>query len=105
MYIFAMIQNCILQVSGQEVQMADLGKEQVLGSSQEVSRLFGSTGYLQCPKKVTYRMLLRLSYQYPAPLVSGNCCFWSFLTKTKQDQALPSHVHGKICPHSTQFWL
>ena len=22
--------------------------------------------------------------------------FWSFLTKTKQDQALPSHVHGKI---------
>ena len=62
MYIFAMI-HCILQVSGQEVQMADLGKEQVLGSSQEVGRLFGSTGYLQRPKKVTYRMLLRLSYQ------------------------------------------
>ena len=62
MYIFAMIQNGILQVSGQEVQMADLGKEQVLGSSQEVGRLFGSTGYLQCPKK-THRMLLRLSYQ------------------------------------------
>ena len=31
--------------------------------------------------------------------------FWSFLTKTKQDQAPPSHVHGKIWPHSTQFWL
>ena len=31
--------------------------------------------------------------------------FWSFLTKTKQDQALPSHVHGKIWPHSAQFWL
>ena len=44
--IFAMIQTCILQVSGQEVRMADLGEDQVLGSSQEVSRLFGSTGYL-----------------------------------------------------------
>ena len=31
--------------------------------------------------------------------------FWSFLTKTKQDQATPSHVHGKIWPHSTQFRL
>ena len=31
--------------------------------------------------------------------------FWSFLTKTRQDQELPSHVHGKIQPHSTQFWL
>ena len=31
--------------------------------------------------------------------------FWSFLIKTKQDQALPSHIHGKIWPHSIQFWL
>ena len=33
--------------------------------------------------------------------------FWSFLTKTKQDQAPPSHVNGKIYSHrhSTQFWL
>ena len=31
--------------------------------------------------------------------------FQSFLTKTWQDQVLPSHVHGKIQPHSTQFWL
>ena len=23
----------------------------------------------------------------------------------KQDQALPNHVHGKIWPRSTQFWL
>ena len=30
--------------------------------------------------------------------------FWSLLTKTKQDQVLPSHVHGKTWPHSTQFW-
>ena len=38
--------------------------------------------------------------------VSGNC-FWSFLTKTRLDQALQSHAHGKIWPHSlsTQFWL
>ena len=50
MYIFAMIQNGILQVSGQEVQMADLGKEQVVGSSQEVSRLFGVTGHLVSKK-------------------------------------------------------
>ena len=50
MYIFAMIQNGILQVSGQEVQMADLGKEQVVGSSQEVSRLFGVTVHLVSKK-------------------------------------------------------
>ena len=31
--------------------------------------------------------------------------FWSFPTKTKQDQALPSHVHGKVWPHSAQFRL
>ena len=31
--------------------------------------------------------------------------FWLFLTKTKQDQALPSHVYGKIWPHIAQFWL
>ena len=37
-------------------------------------------------------MLIRLSYQKPAPLVSGNCCFWSFLTKIKQDQALQGYI-------------
>ena len=37
--------------------------------------------------------------------VSANYFVWSFLTKTMQDQALPSHVNGKICPRSTQFWL
>ena len=26
-------------------------------------------------------------------------------SKSSQCQALPSHVHGKIWPHSTQFWL
>ena len=29
--------------------------------------------------------------------------FWSFLTKSKQDQTLPCHAHEKILPHSTQF--
>ena len=41
--------------------------------------------------------------------VTGTPCvlifFLSFLTKIKQDQALPSHVAGKILPHSTQFWF
>ena len=26
-------------------------------------------------------------------------------SKSRQYQALPSNVHGKIWPHSTQFWL
>ena len=29
--------------------------------------------------------------------------FGSFLTKTKYDQALPSHARGKIWPHTTQL--
>ena len=34
--------------------------------------------------------------------------FWSFFsscTKTRQDQALPSHAYGKFLPHITKFWL
>ena len=31
--------------------------------------------------------------------------FWQFFTRTQRDQALPSHVHGKILPHSIHFWL
>ena len=34
-----------------------------------------------------------------------NCFSWSFLIKTKRDQAPPSRVHVKICTHNTQFWL
>ena len=30
---------------------------------------------------------------------------FSFLTKTKLDQALQSHFDWKIWPRSTQFWL
>ena len=46
-----------------------------------------------------------LNYKKPAPLVSKKLIFWSFLTKTKPDQAFPSHVHGKIWLHSTQCWV
>ena len=38
------------------------------------------------------------------PLGLENVFCW-FLTKTKQNQALPRHFDGKIWPHSTQFWL
>ena len=31
--------------------------------------------------------------------------FWSFLTKTKPDQAFPSDAHGQIWPHSTHLWV
>ena len=51
------------------------------------------------------------NHQWPGPSqldldepVSGNYYFWSFLTKTKQDQALPSHIHGKLWPRSTHFF-
>ena len=44
-----------------------------------------------------------------SPVADSHCVqksiFWSFLTKTKQDRALPSHVHGKIWPQSARFWL
>ena len=38
------------------------------------------------------------------PLGLENVFCW-FLTKTKQNQALPRHFDGEIWPHSTQFWL
>ena len=46
----------------------------------------------------------------PQSQVAGTPCvwklnFWLFLTKAKPDQAFPSDVHGKIWPHSTQFWV
>ena len=31
--------------------------------------------------------------------------FWLFLTKTKQDQTMPSCVHMKIWPRNTHLWL
>ena len=54
----------------------------------------------------------QLNHQSPAPLSTrlGRACVWklfflSFLTKTKQGQALPSHIRGKIWPRSTKFWI
>ena len=43
-----------------------------------------------------------LHHQWLAPLEPGKC-FLSFLTKTKQDQAPPSHVHGKFGPTALHF--
>ena len=41
----------------------------------------------------------RLNHQFLAPL-GPRKCFWSFLSKTKPDQAFPSDVHGKIWSYS-----
>ena len=61
--------------------------------------------YTGCPKNVTFRMLLEpqctlsitssqhISQPGLGEPVSGNHFCWSFPTKTKQDQALPS-----LCP-------
>ena len=40
--------------------------------------------------------------QWTAPL-EPKIFLWSLLTDTRQDQALPSHVHDLIKPQSTQF--
>ena len=34
--------------------------------------------------------------QSPVHHLGLESVFWSFLTKTKQDQAPPSHIHGKM---------
>ena len=53
-----------------------------------------------CPKKRTFRMLLGHSTLAQSEIDSTLCVwklfFLSFLTKTKPDQAFPSHVHHKI---------
>ena len=57
------------------------------------------------PSKSTFRMLLEPQCTGSITFCRHPCVwrliFWSFLTKTKQDQAPPSHVNGKIYPHST----
>ena len=61
-----------------------------------------SCTYAGCPKKVTNRMLLGPWCTSPINTAWHHLglenVFWSSLTKTKtkQDQAPPSHVHGKI---------
>ena len=55
-----------------------------------------------CPKKWLIECCCNHSAQAKSPVAGTPCVwifFWSFLTKTKQDQVLPSHVHGKIWPH------
>ena len=59
--------------------------------------------------------IIQISYHkyYTKKLLSK--CYWSqgahaffghfLLTQSKQNQGLPSHVHGKIWPRHTQFWL
>ena len=61
------------------------------------------------PKKVTNRMLLKPwwtgSITSSRHLMCLEIVFWSLLSKTNQDQALPSHFVGTIWPHLTQFRL
>ena len=62
-----------------------------------------------CPKKVTYSIMLEsqcttgsnTSSRHPLGLEN---VFLVVSTWTYQDQALPSHVDGKMWPHSTQFF-
>ena len=52
------------------------------------------------PKNALSECCWSHSVQGQSPLVGTPCVwsliFWSFLTKTKQDQAPPGHVNGKI---------
>ena len=63
-----------------------------------------------CPKKI---VLIECCWSHGAQAqspVAGTTWalkvfFWSFLTKTKQDQVPQTQVHGTIYPATTQFWL
>ena len=62
------------------------------------------------PKKLPIECCLKHGAQARTPVAGTPCVwknvfFWSFHNKTKQNQALPNHVHGENWPHSTQFWL
>ena len=59
-----------------------------------------------CPKKWLIECWLNQTARAKPPVAGTPCSwnfFWSFPTKTKQDQALLCHVPGKIWP--PQFWL
>ena len=49
--------------------------------------------------------LLQATYTGVRTTVIGNIIFPSFLAKTKREQALLGHIHGKFWPHSLQFGL
>ena len=56
-----------------------------------------------CLKKSFTRLQLQIGFRpFYGQHVSKNC-FWSFLTKTKQDKAFPSLCIGKFCPTATNF--
>ena len=65
--------------------------------------------YRVSQKRCTIECCWNYSAQVISPVTSTPCVrknvLGPFFTKTKQDQALLSHVHGKIQPHSTQFLL
>ena len=71
--------------------------------------------YTVCPEKVAgCRMLLEpvvaMAYRWAISAGLGRACLWNlffgrFSPRLLRNQALPSHIHGKIWPHSTQFWL
>ena len=53
-------------------------------------------------QKITFGMHSALAQSPVAPCV-WKSIFWSFLTKTEPNKALPSHIRGKIWPQSAQF--
>ena len=65
--------------------------------------------YRVSQKRCTIECCWNYSAQVISPVTGTPCVrknvLGPFFTKTKQDQALLSHVHGKIQPHSTQFLL
>ena len=69
-------------------------------------RCWGSI-YRVSQKNVQIECCWSQGVQAPSPVVGTTWAwkvfFWSFLNKTKQDQAPRSHVHGKIWPYSAQF--
>ena len=71
--------------------------------------------YTVCPEKVAgCRMLLEpgvaITNRWAISAGLGRACLWHlffgrFSSRLLRNQALPSHIHGKIWPDSTQFWL
>ena len=69
--------------------------------------------HIQGASKKVAKRILRAIYMVHSPFeanytglettLSWNVFVWSFLTKTKQDQAVPSNIPSKIWPRSTRF--
>ena len=93
-----------------------LAPGQLLGYPQKLWGMTAQTSYAEGwwpGQGVPKHVLSECCWSFSAlaqSLVTGTpyvqkLIFWSFLTKTKLDQAFPSHVYGKILHHSNQFWL